>query len=103
MDKVPLARGQDQQSILGDKAEWMPNNPKVFYTNLAKFVKILPPKSKKQIWMHSVKIQDATGQKIVGNETEDVKHIKNLMSDLIIVYCKVKIRKLIYIFLLFMT
>ena len=61
-----------------------------FYLKLSKFVRVLPPKSKAHIWEHSVTVKLGEGKKTVLNQTNNSQQIKSIISDSIIVYCKVQ-------------
>ena len=60
------------------------------FEDLAKFIRDLPEKSKTHIWGHSVKTRDKNGQKVVGKRAIDEQQITKLLTDLVIVYVKVK-------------
>eukprot|EP01084_Bolivina_argentea_P273006 464962_1 len=71
------------------KASWMKKKcPSKFYVRVSKFVKLLPQKSKTHIWEHNVKTKLPDGTKKVLKQTTEIKQIKGLISDAIIVYCK---------------
>eukprot|EP01084_Bolivina_argentea_P273005 464961_1 len=71
------------------KAPWMKEkSPSTFYVALSKFVKVLPQQSRTHIWEHNVKTKLPDGTKNVLKQTTEIKQIKGLISDAIIVYCK---------------
>ena len=58
------------------------------FEDLAKFMRILPPKSRSHIWEHAVKIKTSDGQKMVCDNTRDKGHVVKLLCDCVIVYVR---------------
>ena len=66
------------------------------FGDLIKFVRKLPPQSKRRIWEHAVCIKTESVKRQVLDETKTKHHIAILLCSLIILYIKV-IREFIFI------
>ena len=57
------------------------------YEGLSRFLKTLPPLSKRHIWEHAVRIRTPDGKRVCDS-TQSRRHINKLISDCVIVYIK---------------
>ena len=57
------------------------------YEDLSRFLKTLPPRSKRHIWEHAVRIRTPDGKRVCDS-TQSRRHINRLLCDLVIVYIK---------------
>eukprot|EP01083_Nonionella_stella_P088510 246736_1 len=57
------------------------------FEDLARFLRTLPPKSKRHIWEHGIRIKTADGRKVC-EQTKNKEQINTLLCDCVIVYVK---------------
>jgi len=69
------------------------NLQETLFEKLAKFIKSLPPNSKKHIWAHAVRVKNDDGSKVLVDKTQNESQICRLLSDCVIVYVKYIDRK----------
>ena len=58
------------------------------FKELARFLRVLPPKSKQHIWEHAVKIKTSDGKKQICDSTRHEGHIDRLLCGCVIVYVR---------------
>eukprot|EP01083_Nonionella_stella_P213780 770724_1 len=81
MFEVTVERAED------DSVGYVENVGSLLFKDVSRFIRTLPPLSKKHIWGHSV-YHKVDGKKRILEETTDERHVQRLICDCVIVHVK---------------